>query len=236
MRRNITCRGAPRARPPSRSSSADEVVRETGWVFNNDTGSDLSLAEFVETGDHETLAYLTAFGLGDDPPRSQTLVEIGSGIGRMTASFTRLFARVVACDLDAAFLERCRETVAQFGRPDAVADQPRRRRSHARDAPTTPPTSRSATSRCSTAITTMRWRLTPRPCGSCAPAVTWRSTSAPGRRATLCCGRPARSSARCGGSPSSGRRSSRHRTIARLGWQANRLSPTEVMAVVGSTA
>ena len=38
----------------------------------------------------------------------------------MTASFTRLFARVVACDLDAAFLERCRETVAQFGRPERL--------------------------------------------------------------------------------------------------------------------
>jgi SAM-dependent methyltransferase len=104
--------------------SADEVVRETGWVFNNVTGGDLSLAEFVETGDHETLAYLTAFGLGDDSLASQTLVEIGSGIGRMTASFTRLFAEVIACDLDAAFLERCRETVAQFGRPDRLRTSP----------------------------------------------------------------------------------------------------------------
>jgi len=43
--------------------------------------------------------------LGNDPFASETLVEIGSGIGRMTASFTRLFNRVVACDLDAAFLE-----------------------------------------------------------------------------------------------------------------------------------
>ena len=104
--------------------SADEVVRETGWVFNNVTGGDLSLAEFVETGNNETLAYLTAFGLGSDPLASETLVEIGSGIGRMTASFTRLFARVVACDLDAAFLERCRETVAQFGRPERLQTSP----------------------------------------------------------------------------------------------------------------
>jgi SAM-dependent methyltransferase len=99
--------------------SADEVVRDTGWVFNNKTGSHLSLAEFVETGNHETLAYLTAFGLGDDLA-GQTLVEIGAGIGRMTASFTRLFGRVIACDLDGAFLERCRETVAQFGRPERL--------------------------------------------------------------------------------------------------------------------
>ncbi len=99
--------------------SADEVVRETGWVFNNRTGDSLDLAEFVETGDHETLAYLQAFGL-DEGIEHQTLVEIGAGIGRMTASFSRSFARVIACDLDGAFLERCRETVAQFGRPDRL--------------------------------------------------------------------------------------------------------------------
>ena len=42
--------------------SADDVVRRTGWVFNNRTGQELDLAAFVETGDHETLAYLQAFG------------------------------------------------------------------------------------------------------------------------------------------------------------------------------
>ncbi len=123
MRRNhVPWRAAGTTTEQKRS--ADEVVQETGWVFNNVTGSDLSLAEFVETGDHETLAYLTAFGLGDEPHESQTLVEIGSGIGRMTASFTRMFGRVVACDLDAAFLERCRETVAQFGRPERLQTSP----------------------------------------------------------------------------------------------------------------
>ena len=100
--------------------SADEVVRRTGWVFNNRTGDELDLAEFVRTGDHETLAYLQAFGLDGPEIADQTLVEIGAGIGRMTASFTHHFARVVACDLDGAFLERCRETVAQFGRPERL--------------------------------------------------------------------------------------------------------------------
>ena len=100
--------------------SADDVVRETGWVFNNVTGSDLSLAEFVATGDNETVAYLEAFDLLPEHAAQQTMVEIGSGIGRMTASFSRLFAKVVACDLDAAFLERCRETVAQFGQPERL--------------------------------------------------------------------------------------------------------------------
>ncbi len=100
--------------------SADDVVRGTGWVFNNQTGGDLSLAEFVTTGDHEIIPYLQVFGLWGDQTASQTIVEIGSGIGRMTSGFTRHFQKVVACDLDAAFLERCRETVAQFGVPDRL--------------------------------------------------------------------------------------------------------------------
>ena len=66
-----------------RQRSADDMVREAGWVFNNRTGRDLSLAEFVETGNHETLAYLTAFGLADDQLASQTLVEIGVDLSKM---------------------------------------------------------------------------------------------------------------------------------------------------------
>jgi len=95
--------------------SADDVVREIGWVFNNETGETLDLAEFTNTGDHEIFAYLEAFKLRTDDLPKQTIVEIGSGIGRMTAGFSRAFAQVIACDLDAAFLERCRQTVAQFG-------------------------------------------------------------------------------------------------------------------------
>ena len=95
-------------------ASADDVVREIGWVFNNETGDTLDLKEFTETGDHEIFAYLNAFRLNDDLA-TKTLVEIGAGIGRMTAGFSKAFAMVYACDLDAAFLERCRQTVAQFG-------------------------------------------------------------------------------------------------------------------------
>ncbi len=94
-------------------ATADDVVRETGWVFNNVTGGDL--AEFVNSGDHEVGAFIKAFDLPTG--LDETVVEIGAGIGRMTAAFTREYGRVVACDLDAAFLERCRETVAQFGFP-----------------------------------------------------------------------------------------------------------------------
>lgn len=94
--------------------SADEVVRETGWVFNNETGSALTLAQFVDQGNKEVDVYMRRFQLLEMAGNS-TLLEIGSGIGRMTAAFTKNFNAVVATDVDAAFLERCRETVAEFG-------------------------------------------------------------------------------------------------------------------------
>lgn len=99
--------------------SADEVVRETGWVFNNRTGGALTLQQFVETGDAEVDVYLDRLGW-NDLPTSSTVAEIGSGIGRMTAALTRRFDQVVAADVDAAFLERCRETVARHGRASAL--------------------------------------------------------------------------------------------------------------------
>jgi SAM-dependent methyltransferase len=112
-----------------RQASGDDVVRATGWVFNNETGQDLTLAEFVATGDQEVPPYLTVFGLRPDaesvaagatPTERQTLVEIGCGIGRMTCAFTREYGTVIACDLDPGFLERCHETVARFGKIDRL--------------------------------------------------------------------------------------------------------------------
>jgi SAM-dependent methyltransferase len=100
--------------------SADEVVRETGWVFNNETGDGLSLEQFVDSGDQEVPAYLTIFGLRDPSNADETVVEIGCGIGRMTCAFTREFGTVIACDLDPGFLERCHETVGRFGKPDRL--------------------------------------------------------------------------------------------------------------------
>ena len=215
-----------------RKRSADEVVRDTGWVFNNRTGSHLSLAEFVETGNHETLAYLTAFGLGDDLG-SQTLVEIGAGIGRMTASFTRLFGRVVACDLDAAFLERCRETVAQFGRPERLQTSPvadgrtialpdggadlalsyiTLQHCHRDDALAL--TAEAVRVTCSGGNIALNYRT-----WTISDAVLWPA------------GTVVRGLWRL---PKVGPAIARHRTIARLGWQANRLSPKQVMAVVGA--
>ena len=212
--------------------SADEVVRDTGWVFNNRTGSDLSLAEFVETGNHETLAYLTAFGLGDELG-SQTLVEIGAGIGRMTASFTRLFGRVVACDLDAAFLERCRETVAQFGRPERLQTSPVAdgRTIGLPDGRADLAFSYITLQHChrddALALTAEAVRVT-RSGGHIALNYrTWTASDA----VLWPAGTMVRGLWRL---PKVGPAIARHRTIARLGWQANRLSPAQVMAAVGA--
>lgn len=95
--------------------NADDVVRETGWVFNNQTGASLTLEEFVRTGDAEVDVYVDRLGW-TGLPASSTVVEIGSGIGRMTAALTRRYDQVIATDVDAAFLERCRETVSRYGR------------------------------------------------------------------------------------------------------------------------
>jgi SAM-dependent methyltransferase len=101
--------------------TADDVVRETGWVFNNETGSSLTLAEFVATGTDEVGFYFHNLELfWGEHAAGKSVVEIGSGIGRMTAALTNEYDRVIACDLDAAFLERCRDTVAQFGRVDRL--------------------------------------------------------------------------------------------------------------------
>lgn len=99
--------------------NADEVVRDTGWVFNNQTGASLTLDEFVKTGDVEVDIYLDRFGWSGFASGASVL-EIGSGIGRMTAALSRKFASVIATDVDAAFLERCRETVARFGRVNSL--------------------------------------------------------------------------------------------------------------------
>lgn len=99
--------------------NADEVVRDTGWVFNNQTGASLTLEEFVATGDSEVDIYLDRLGWAEIPT-SATVLEIGSGIGRMTSAFSRRFDTTIATDVDAAFLERCRETVARFGRVNVL--------------------------------------------------------------------------------------------------------------------
>jgi ubiquinone/menaquinone biosynthesis C-methylase UbiE len=114
----IPCKTAGRV--TERFASGDDVVRETGWVFNNAIGDQLTLAEFVASGDDEVPTYVELFELRGASPETSSLLEIGSGIGRMTCAFTREFGTVIASDLDAGFLERCREVVAGHGKADRL--------------------------------------------------------------------------------------------------------------------
>lgn len=209
-------------------------MRGTGWVFNNRTGSQLSLAKFVSTGDHETIAYLQAFDLLHEDAPSQTMVEIGSGIGRMTASFTRMFAKVVACDLDAAFLERCRETVAQFGRPERLQT------SHVVDGRTLGLSAQSTDmvfsyitlQHChrddALALAREAVRVTRHGGHIALNFRTW----VPQDIVLWPAGMLVRASWRL---PRVGKLIAQRRLPARLGWQANRLSPRDVLLAVGDS-
>ncbi len=209
-------------------SSGDEVVRRTGWVFNNERGAHLTLEEFVATGDAEVGSYLTVFGLRTPETETQQLVEIGCGIGRMTCAFTREFATVTACDLDAGFLERCFETVGGFGRVDRL------RTSHVADGKTLdlPPNSADI------AFSYITFQ-------HCDPgdalelsAEAVRITR-PGGRVVLNFRTRTRAdivlipmSMLVRGLfrvPRLGTWLSQHRSVARIGWQANRLTPDEVI-------
>jgi SAM-dependent methyltransferase len=97
--------------------SADEVVRRTGWVFNNVTGDGASLEAFVAQGAQEVDLWWDRLDLATAQDAERVVVEIGCGIGRMTSALTRRYRGVIAADVDPGFLERCLETVARHGDP-----------------------------------------------------------------------------------------------------------------------
>ncbi|NND74253.1 MAG: class I SAM-dependent methyltransferase [Ilumatobacter sp.] len=211
-----------------RQASGDDVVRTTGWVFNNERGPDLTLEEFVATGDAEVGSYLTIFGLRERDLDQQTLVEIGCGIGRMTCAFTREFGRVVACDLDAGFLERCHETVGRFGKVDRLST------THVADGQTLDLAPNSADVAFSyitfqhcdpddaLELTSEAVRVT-KPGGRV--VLNYRSRGV-GDAVLLPLSKVMRGLFRI---PKLGTWLARHRMAARIGWQANRLNPDEII-------
>lgn len=213
------------------SLTADEAVRSTGWVFDNKTG-DVSLESFTTSGDDEVRRYLRLFGFVDGSTANLAMVEIGSGIGRMTAGFSKRFRTVYAADVDAAFLERCRETVFHHGEPTAL------RTVHAADGRTLDIASGSVDFAFS--------YITLQHCGADdarslvgeAMRVTKRGglialnfrTWTPLDAALVPLGGLVRVLWR---TPKAAKYMARIRSLTRLGWQANRLSPDDVLATIG---
>lgn len=214
--------------------TADDIVRETGWVFNNKTGADLTLKTFVETGDKEVNRYIRLLQLDSFAFETSTVLEIGSGIGRMTSSFTNRCKKVIAADVDSAFLERCRQTVSRFGRIEKlntlhVADG----KTLGIDDDTVDLTFSYITlQHCQPhdALNLVREAIrVTRPDGLI--VLNFR-TWVPSDILLVPLGIAVR---RLWGLPVLGRRLARWRWSTRLGWQANRLRPTTVIAHVGAS-
>lgn len=214
------------------SLTADESVRSTGWVFDNKTG-DVSLESFTTGGDNEVHRYLTLFGMGHDVTPALSMVEIGSGIGRMTAGFSKRFGVVHAADVDAAFLERCRETVFHHGQPTAL------RTVHVADGRTLDIETSSVDfafsyitlQHCSSSdalsLVNEALRVTKSGGNIALNFRTWTALDT----ALVPLGGLVRVLWRI---PKAAKYMARIRVLTRLGWQANRLSPDDVLASIGT--
>lgn len=214
------------------SLSADESVRSTGWVFDNKTGN-VSLESFTTGGDNEVRRYLKLFGFSDDGTQELSMVEIGSGIGRMTAGFSTRFGVVHAADVDAAFLERCRETVFHHGQPTAL------RTVHVADGRTLDIETGSVDfafsyitlQHCSSSdalsLVHEALRVTKSGGNIALNFRTWTTLDT----ALVPLGGLVRVLWRV---PKAAKYMARLRSLTRLGWQANRLSPDDVLASIGT--
>jgi SAM-dependent methyltransferase len=211
--------------------TADEAVRDTGWVFDNKTG-DVSLESFARGGEDEVRRYLNILGYPKGSTGELEMVEIGSGIGRMTAGFTKRFRTVYAADVDAAFLERCRETVFHHGSPNAL------RTVHVADGRSLPLPSSSVDlafsyitlQHCgsSDALSLVNEALRVTRSGGLV-ALNFR-TWTPLDAALVPLGGFVRLVWR---TPKAAKYLARIRPLTRLGWQANRLGPDDVLASIG---
>jgi SAM-dependent methyltransferase len=201
-------------------------------VFDNKTG-DVSLESFTAGGDNEVRRYLKLFGLSDDATRPLSMVEIGSGIGRMTAGFSKRFGVVYAADVDAAFLERCRETVFHHGQPTAL------RTVHVADGRTLDIDTGSVDfafsyitlQHCSSSdalsLVSEALRVTKNGGLIALNFRTWTALDT----ALVPLGGLVRVLWRV---PKAAKYMARVRSLTRLGWQANRLSPDDVVASIGT--
>ncbi|MFM7893064.1 MAG: class I SAM-dependent methyltransferase, partial [Actinomycetota bacterium] len=172
------------------------------------------------------------FGFPKGSTTDLSMIEIGSGIGRMTAGFSKRFRVVHAADVDAAFLERCRETVFEHGEPTAL------RTLHVADGRTLDLPSASVDlafsyitlQHCSAgdaqSLVSEAVRVTKSGGLVALNFLTWTPLDA----ALVPLGGVVRVLWRA---PKVAKYMARVRALTRLGWQANRLSPDDVLASIG---
>lgn len=87
----------------------DEAARaDARWHIA--TGAAANDEVFFESGRIETDAFLAHCGIG--PDQDATVLEIGCGIGRMTARLAEQFGRVIALDISAEMLKRAEGALA----------------------------------------------------------------------------------------------------------------------------
>jgi hypothetical protein len=191
------------------SLSADESVRSTGWVFDNKTGN-VSLESFTTGGDNEVRRYLKLFGFSDDGTQELSMVEIGSGIGRMTAGFSTRFG--VPTALRTVHVADGRTLDIETGSVDFAFSYITLQHCSSSDALSLVHEALRVTkSGGNIALNFRTWTMLDTalvPLGGLV-RVLWRV-------------------------PKAAKYMARVRSLTRLGWQANRLSPDDVLASIGT--
>jgi SAM-dependent methyltransferase len=88
----------------------DAARRNAAWHIA--TGYSSESDEFFASGVREVDEFLARGGLSLTP--QDTLLEIGSGVGRMTRHFADLAGRVIAADVSGEMLDRARSNLASL--------------------------------------------------------------------------------------------------------------------------
>ncbi|WP_346233435.1 class I SAM-dependent methyltransferase [Parafrigoribacterium mesophilum] len=94
--------------PSSKSFWNDAARRNAAWHVA--TGYSSETEEFFASGVREVDEFLSRGGVA--LTHEDTLLEIGSGVGRMTRQFAALAGRVIAVDVSGVMLDRARSNLA----------------------------------------------------------------------------------------------------------------------------
>ncbi len=89
----------------------DEAARRNA-AWHVATGHSAESEAFFQQGGSETDSFLQFCEI--TASRERSVLEIGSGVGRMTRRLAELFGRVIAIDVSAEMLKRCKENLAIF--------------------------------------------------------------------------------------------------------------------------